>query len=548
MRLEDLFIKLEAGFYVVPEMQRYFVWRNSQIRDLMISIYNWYPIGGIIVWEMSNLFISEYDDLMRPLAIGLPKENMKYMIIDGQQRLTSLLLIKKGGIRITGPFGEKERKIELFFNPIEEGGKFELGRRGFVKDPNWFNVTEVLNAGTVHEVLEKKAELCGDSSIISNKLLIKGLERLRDCLRNYDVTFIEAKLDYLGDPLDLFEKISKIFVTINSKGTRIRMPDLVLALIGPRVRRIAWVSFRDKFYDVLKKSERKNFKIGEPVIMRLYLAVTTGKTKFRDATKELYGENGKSERELLNSLEETEKVVLHSLDFLWKEAWIPNSDYLQSHYLLVPLGYLLYKDVLSKGKVISEDLRKSIIRWLILASVEKRYTGRLETDLSEDVSRIAEGKGVGGLLDNLRLKSIPPEALEGSYDEYHLTILLTLYLEMQTRDWDLDQGPTMPLIGELRPTELQIHHIFPRDILETVGMDELVDEAANITIISSKANEKIGNKMPSIYLKEFYEKDPELLKKHLVPTDSELWNVNNYNEFLKERRRLILEAFKQLFS
>jgi uncharacterized protein with ParB-like and HNH nuclease domain len=87
--LKSLLTKLEAGFYAVPETQRYFVWANSQIRDLAISIYNWYPIGGIIVWEMPNSFIDDYGALMRPLALGLLEKNMKYMVIDGQQRLTS---------------------------------------------------------------------------------------------------------------------------------------------------------------------------------------------------------------------------------------------------------------------------------------------------------------------------------------------------------------------------------------------------------------------------------------------------------------------------
>jgi hypothetical protein len=151
---------------------------------------------------------------------------------------------------------------------------------------------------------------------------------------------------------------------------------------------------------------------------------------------------------------------------------------------------------------------------------------------------------VSGRLDNLRLKSIHPEALEGSYDEYHLTLLLALYRELQARDWDLSQGnqrSTIPLIGEVNPKELQIHHIFPKDILEKVGMDHLVDDVANITIISNKANERIGNKPPLNYLKELYEADPELLRRHLVPTDGELWNVNNYEEFLEERRKLILK-------
>jgi hypothetical protein len=278
--------------------------------------------------------------------------------------------------------------------------------------------------------------------------------------------------------------------------------------------------------------------------MRLYLAIATGKTKFKDATKEL---DEKKEEDLLSSLKETERALLHSLDFLWREVWIPSSKYLQSHYLLVPLGYFLHRDVISKGRVISEDIRRSLIKWLILASVEKRYTGRLETDLSEDISIIGKEKGVEGLLDNLRLKSIPREALEGSYDEYHLTLLMALYHETHAKDWDLDQGPTVPFIGELRPTELQVHHIFPRDVLEAAGMDHLIDDFANITVISSRANEKIGDELPSRYLKELYVKDPELLRRHFIPIDHELWNVDNYEKFLEERGKLILEAFQRLF-
>jgi hypothetical protein len=532
---------LEAGFYAVPEMQRYFVWTNSQIRDLIDSIYNWYPIGGIIVWEMPKSFLGEYKELVRPLAFGLPEENIKYMVIDGQQRLTSLLLIKRRSIRIITSSGEVERKVELFFNPIDE--IFELGRKSFVKDPNWFNVTDVLNAETVYEILEEKAKLCGDDRITRNPVLIKKLDMLRDRLRRYPISLIEAKFDYSGDLLDLFEKISRIFVTINSKGTRIRMPDLVLALVGARVRKAEGISFRDEFNTVLRKLEEKGFKLSESAITRLYLAVLTGTTKLRDAREEL---DMKSEKDLFKSLEEAEKAMLHAIDFLWREAWIPSSEYLQSNYLLVTLSYLLYKDILSKNRLISEDTRRGLIKWLILASVNKRYTGRLETDLFEDVSKITEEKGIDGLLDNLRLKSIPSEILEGSYDKCHLTLLLASYRSLQTRDWDLNRRPTIPLIGEIDPEELQIHHIFPRDLLEKEGKDQFVDDVANITIISNKANKRIGNKQPSIYLKELYEEDPELLKRHLVPTDAELWNVNNYEQFLKERRELILKYVANL--
>jgi hypothetical protein len=57
----------------------------------------------------------------------------------------------------------------------------------------------------------------------------------------------------------------------------------------------------------------------------------------------------------------------------------------------------------------------------------------------------------------------------------------------------------------------------------------------------------MDRKLPSSYLKELCEKDPELLRRHLVPTDDELWDLDNYEEFLRERRRLISEALHRLF-
>lgn len=542
LSLKDVLNNLEAGFYAVPETQRYFVWNNGQVRDLISSIYNFYPIGGIIVWEMSDAFIRDYEYLVRPLSPELPRESMKYLIIDGQQRLTSLLLVKRGSIRIPTPSGEeRERRIKLYFNP--HTGEFELGRRSFDNDPNWYDVTEVLNAETIYEVLKNKAKRTGIDKLTENPSLIKGLERLRENLSNYQIPFIKARLEYSQDPLELFERISRIYVTINRKGTRIGMTDLVIALVGGRVRR--WISFRSEFSSILKDLKDKNFEVREATVMRLYLAIATGKTKFNDAKKEL---DKMKDEDLLDALRKTKEAALSTVEFLWREAWIPSSEFLQSDYLLVTLSYLLYKDVLSKSRPISGNLRKELIKWLILASVEKRYTGRLETDLSEDISKIVDGKSISGLLSNLRFKSVPPEVLESdSFDEYHLTLLAALYRELQTRDWDLSRLPTIPLLGELEPRELQVHHIFPKDVLENVGKESLADHPANITVISGRANERIRNKPPSRYLKELLERDPELLEKHLVPINEDLWRVENYEEFLKERAKLILQAIHNHF-
>lgn len=72
------------------------------------------------------------------------------------------------------------------------------------------------------------------------------------------------------------------------------------------------------------------------------------------------------------------------------ELGIKSQKFLQSRYLLVPIAYLLYKEIISQNKMMSEEFKEELSKWLILASQEKRYTGRLESELFENIKVIKE--------------------------------------------------------------------------------------------------------------------------------------------------------------
>jgi uncharacterized protein with ParB-like and HNH nuclease domain len=100
--LRDFLAELAEGRYALPEVQRHYEWRNRQIKDLFESIYRGYPVGSIIVWSMPKDVVENYSDLLRPLVEELNdrNKNFQYMVIDGQQRLVSLILAKKGTITV----------------------------------------------------------------------------------------------------------------------------------------------------------------------------------------------------------------------------------------------------------------------------------------------------------------------------------------------------------------------------------------------------------------------------------------------------------------
>jgi hypothetical protein len=538
--IRDIIEQIKAGFYTVPEIQRRFVWRNPQIRELASSIYNYYPIGAIVYWEIPAKILHDESlrELFRPLADGLPLENARYAIIDGQQRLTSLLLLKKGEILISG----KKRRIKLYFNPIEE--KFELGTRDIQKKPEWFNVTEVLNSTDIYKLIEDQAEKFGDDSIKNNHKIKENLIKLEKNFSTYEVPLISAKLSYDDDFLSTFEEISGIFIKLNSTGTRIKLPDLALALLTARMRKDIGISFRRKFDNLLQELEDIGFSLDEAVLIRLYSAIATGTTRFNEAKKELEKKSG---QEINKFLEETERAIKETTKLLQKIG-IKSSRFFQSRYLVVPIAYLLYKDVISIGKIISEEVRSGITNWFILASFDKRYTGKLETDLLNDIKQIKNGGGVKGLIGNLSRKEITLSQLEGDYDYCHLTLLLLLYCKIKTKDWNLEERPNIKEISELDPKELEVHHIFPEEFLERRNYTEKWDEFGNIVLISKKANNSLKFKDPQEYLNKLRNVDPELLEKHFIPTDNTLWNIDNYENFLKKRINLIAETLEREFK
>lgn len=96
----------------IPEIQRPFVWRKSQVRDLIDSLYNGYPIGYIITWKSSGVRLKD----------GTTSHG-KQILIDGQQRILALRTAIKGLPVVNGKY--KEERIIISFNPMTEEFKVQ---------------------------------------------------------------------------------------------------------------------------------------------------------------------------------------------------------------------------------------------------------------------------------------------------------------------------------------------------------------------------------------------------------------------------------------
>lgn len=96
---------IAAGDIAIPEIQRPFVWKKSQVRDLLDSLYKGYPTGYLIIWKNPNVKLKDGS-----MSVG------KKILIDGQQRVTALMTAI-AGIPVVNDSYRKER-IKIAFNPF----------------------------------------------------------------------------------------------------------------------------------------------------------------------------------------------------------------------------------------------------------------------------------------------------------------------------------------------------------------------------------------------------------------------------------------------
>ena len=109
------------------------------------------------------------------------------------------------------------------------------------------------------------------------------------------------------------------------------------------------------------------------------------------------------------------------------------------------------------------------------------------------------------------------------------------------RDWGTGDELTNHLLGHL--ASLQIHHIFPKALLYEAGYSKReVNAIANFTFLTQETNLDVSKRDPAEYLPYYQEKTPGSIESHWLPMDPELWKIENYREFLAERRKLLAKA------
>lgn len=523
LKIKDLISEMSQGNLRIPEIQRGYVWKRSQIAKLLDSIYRGFPTGSILLWD--TIGSVTFKQMKTDLGKDVKADFAPKIVLDGQQRLTSLGRV----------FDQDTPKQDhILFDVTTE--TFEPYSPRNNADPRWIDVTELLTEQVTElDVLEEleEAKVLPPADKEGKKQIHKRLKQLA-AIREYQYSVEIVREDDL-------EVVTEVFIRVNSGGTRLREAELALA-------RLAWKlpgSIVGPFEQLEDACVERGFDIDARFLMRSLISVATGQSRFRDL--KAFWQRPASQID--EAWKKTARGVKLALDFVEGNVGIPGSSLLSSHFTLFPVIVIF-----ANRNHLTGQEAAGLKRWFLLANAFSRFGGTAETTLNQDLTLLGStSANVEGLLDQLLrdLRSEPivrPDDLErsGSTSPFFPLSYLSA-IRHEAMDWFKGIRIRRDTFSE--DQNLEYHHIFPKKLLNARGVDRYTrDEMANLAFLSQKANKKITAREPRVYLAEIAEHDPERLEAQCVPMDRSLWEIDRFEDFLKARRELLARAMNDLLS
>jgi hypothetical protein len=574
-QVSDLVGSIDLGAIGLPDIQRPFVWEAAKVRDLFDSMYKGFPVGHLLFWE------SGAEPGAKQIGTGTKQTVPNMLIVDGQQRLTSLYAVMKRRPVIGSDYAPRDLRIA--FRPRDE--TFAVADAAIAKDPAFMqDIGEIWArpAFTVITDFLARLEEAGGLDGEDEKARIAGALNRLDTLTSYPFTAL-----VLGAEIDE-ERVADVFVRINSKGKNLNQADFILTLMS-----VHWDEGRRE----LEQWSRDARVPGDPAwnrylspdpdgLLRVAIALGFRRGRLEDAYSVLRGRDPKTGR-VSSEVRESQFATLAQAQrkVLDKSVW---KEFLQS---ILRSGHRSNATISSENAMLYayafyligrhdygvplKILRDVIARWFFMTSLTGRYSASPETRVAADLASLPVSRDATAFV--ARLDEMIDQQLTNDYWEITLPGALATSASRSPTLFGyiaalcVLKAPVLfskMLCAELLDPELaggksklQRHHLFPKHFLEQRGIVDTrdVNQIANLAILEWHDNLAISAKDPAEYwpayldalrnpppgMEPFSEQEiAAMIEFHALPNG---WPTMDYTEFLEARRRRMADVVRRAF-
>lgn len=578
---------------VIPEIQRPFVWKAKQIRDLIDSLYKEFPIGYLIVSRSHDMRLRDGS-----LSKG------QRILIDGQQRVTALMAALLGTKVLDENY--KEKTFKIAYNPFAVGDDdiFEVQDQSHIKSKKWIEDISVF----FHKDFDSFTfveKYCAENPEISATDFNKKVQSILQLVRK-DVGVIELSSD-----LDI-DTVTDIFIRINSKGTVLSQADFAMSKIaaderyGGNVLRKAidyfcHVAVEPAFYYTLEQNDKSfinsdfgkemqwlkdnNSSIYDPSyedMLRVSFVHMFSRGKLKDLVSLLSGRDFETRdykeeiaEESFGKLTEGIKHFMHQYYFEQFVLAIKNAGFISNKLInsqnALDFAYVVFLKLSMSNEVDKTEIKRYVSKWFVMSILTGRYSASPESSMDMDIRNINE-KGVVKYLAEIESIdmtdafwefSLPQKLDSPNSSAPALSAFFASQIVRNSKGLFSSTSQVRDLYGAS-----DVHHIFPKAYLrnvERLNNRSIYNQVANYAYLDTPINIAIGDKAPNEYFSDAIKSAEETgsvfgnpmtldeLKKNLeencIPYDIKDWTYEDYLEkFLPERRKLMSKKIEEYYK
>jgi len=559
--------------YLLPAIQREFVWESYKIERLFDSLMRDYPISSFLFWSVEKENVKKYQfyEFLREFHARDNKHNPKadvngeediLAVLDGQQRLTSIYIALKGSLAEKLPrkrwyndeaYPQKRLYVNLVkkskSSDLEYNFKFLSDNEADTNDENnyWFRVGEILNLKEPGDVSNYLTEFVFDEydkekRKFANKVLFKL----------HSIIFLTPSISYYKESSQSLDKVLNIFIRINSGGTILTYSDLLLSIATAQWKHKDAREEINNFVDRINKIGN-GFNFNKDFVLKSCLVLND----FSDIAFKVDNFNKSNMLKIEENWENVSDAVKLAVKLIATFGY--NRDNLTSNNSIIPIAYYLYKINATNSFVDSSHniiQKNNIRRWLLLSLVKRVFGGqpdsvlipirRLINDNLEDFPVTQIIKQFEGTNKSLLFSDEDIEKLSGyKYGKnFTFSVLSLLYPNLDYRNL------------------FHIDHIYPKSLMSKRSLRQrgyseekiekyinYVNFLGNLQLLEANYNTEKSNTEFEIWLNEIFIDEQNLKDfkiKNFIP------NVNldfdNFIEFFEEREKLIMKEFKRILQ
>ena len=575
---------VENSQIAIPEIQRPFVWKGEEVRALIDSLYEGYPIGYLIVWQNSQVRVRNFG-----------KGGTKKILIDGQQRVTALMAALLGKEVLDEQY--QSHRIRIAFNPLAGKGeeRFAVCDTKHEEDSRWIpDISVFFRRDFSFRQFEKEYKEANPDEDFTP--LEESVDTLKEIVK-HQVGVIE--LSFLLD----IDVVSEIFIRINLQGKPLNQEDFVMSKIsvneqygGDYIRNcidyFCHLLREPSFYQVLQQNETEffNSEYGKALtwcqneeqslyipsyadVLKVVLISYFGKTRIGDLVHLLSGRDG--EKKSFSKKEISKKVSEEAFEKLGAgvKAFVCEENFQGFQKALKKAGYscsrLLYSQsvlnycyamyLLMYRQGIGEKERESLLsKWMTMAMITGHYQSGGESTVQKDYAN-AQEEGFASYLAQIEELKLTDEFYNNILPEKFTsttarTAPFLAYVATQCAR-GVHSLYSDVTIEELYKNKTESYQILPKAYLAKCGYKtrEIYGQVANLTYISKETKDIIRKKSPVDYKEDLekaigIEKIRTSLKENGLAETIFTANETDVIQILDDRRRQMALEIRDFYK